>query len=406
MDLQTSWDWLHDASLVTMAGTDIRWRSMSSSHDKLNVDTGRSFLAANQSIPGLDTSDVTIGAYLQQTWTPVPTVHLNGGLRIDRDSRFSMVLVKRLSANWEAWKNGLLKLAYAEAFRAPSYDESNDSAADRISANAVNTQNGKDAVASAPGLNFGKPLKPETVKSVEASIQQKFGPHRILLGAFYSRWNDLVQLRQLSSDETRQAARNGVLAPLANGALMTQYQNADALDNYGLNLAIDGSVGFDALHYGLTTTVAQAKYRNTPTYIAPTNGIAEAERNGNIAPQIFGNARLAYIPGGVFPTIAVAAQFTGRRPPDQFLIMPDGTVLEPYAPTQVQTRLILSGVVPKIRLLSYRLMADYAFAEHGPYAVGPVMGVASSQTAQFGQTSPQLIPVSRFRVTLGLQVDF
>lgn len=406
LDLQTSWDWLHDASLVTMAGTDVRWRSMTSSHDKIDINTGKSFLAANQSIPGLDTSDVTLGAYLQQTWTPTPLLRLNGGLRIDRDSRFSMVLVKRLSVNYEAWKNGLLKLAYAEAFRAPSYDESSDSAADRIAANAVNTQNGRDAVASAPNLNFGKPLKPETVQSVEASIQQKFGAHRILLGGFYARWNDLVQLRQLSSDETRQAARNGLLAPLASGAFMTQYQNADALDNYGLNLAIDGSVGFEALQYGLTATVAQAKYRNTPTYIAPTNGIAEAERNGNIAPQIFGNARLAYVPGGVLPTVAVAAQFTGRRPPDQFLIMPDGTVLEPYAPTQVQTRLILSGVVPKIKPLSYRLMADYAFADRGPYAVGPVMGVASSQTATFNQTPPRLIPVSRFRITLGLQVDF
>lgn len=406
LDLQTTWDWLHDGRFVTMAGADIRWRSLQTSHDKIDVEAHKSVLSIAEKIQGVDTSDTTEGAYLQQTWTPIPTMHLNGGLRLDRDPRFDAVLVKRLSANWESWKNGLLKVAYAEAFRAPSWDESNDSAAGRIAANVVNTPNGQDAVASGTNLNFGQPLKPETVQSFEGSIQQKFGAHRLLLGGFYSRWHNLVQLRQLSAVETSQAARNSLTAPAAKGVLMTQYQNAQDIDNFGLNLAIDGTLGFDAFQYGMTLTVAKAKTISSQDAQVGAITTAEVERNGNIAPNVFGNARVAYVAGGAFPTVAVAAQFMGKRRPDQYLLMANGDIVEPYAPRQVELRLVLSGQVPKIKQLSYRLMGNYSFADQGPYAVGPLMGVANSATTNFAQTPPMLIPVDRLRITLGLQADF
>jgi hypothetical protein len=51
-------------------------------------------------------------------------------------------------------------------------------------------------------------------------------------------------------------------------------------------------------------------------------------------------------------------------------------------------------------------MANYAFSDRGPYTVGPLMVVSSSQTQTFSQTAPQLIPVDRFRITIGLQADF
>lgn len=404
LEVQTSWDWLHDGRLVTMAGADPRWNSIATSHDKLDVDTGQSFLAASQRIPGLDTSDVTVGTYLQQTWTPVPVLHFNGGLRLDHDPRFASVLVKRLSGNWEAWKNGLLKIAYAEAFRAPSWDESNDSAAGRIAANVITTPNGMEAAQSRPDLDFGKPLKPETVQSLEASIQQKLGAQRLLLGGFYSRWNNLVQLRQLSPDVTLQATRNQLTAPGATGMLMTQYQNADAIDNFGLNAGIDGALAYDAFQYGLTATLARAKMQVAPGQAAMT-GTGQVDRNGNIAPTFFGNARIAYVFGGSLPTVAVATQFMGQRRPDSYLVMADGSVLEPYAPAQWETRLTLSGSVPKLRRLSYRLIANYALADRGPYTVGPLMVVTSSQTQAFAQTAPQLIPVDRLRLTIGLQLD-
>ena len=399
-ELQTSWDWLKDARLVTMAGVDARWRSMNTKHDRLNVTTGLSTLPRTQQIPGIDRSDITVGAYLQQTWTPMPNLRFNGGLRVDRDSRFDPVLVKRLSANWEAWKNGQLKLAYAEAFRAPSWDESDDSAADRIAANAASRPN-----VDTRGVNLGTPLKPETVKSIEGSIQQKLGAHRFLVGGFYSRWNNLVHLRQLSAAETNTARSNGLTAPLANGVLLTQYQNVSTIDNYGLNVGIDGAVGFDALQYGLSATLAEARVK-TPDAPGATTVTAGAQRNGNIAPAVFGNARIAYIPGGMWPTIALAAQFMGKQSPDQYLVLEDGTSLEPRVPAQVEGRLTLSGAVPAVKHLSYRVIANYALADQGPYVVGPVMVARSSALYTFDQTPPRLIPVDRFRVTCGLQVDF
>jgi len=404
-ELQTSWDWLHDARLVTMLGGDVRWRSMKTSHDKLNVDTQTSFLADTQKIPGLNATDITIGTFLQQTYTPKETIHFNAGVRLDRDSRFDMVLVKRISGNWEPWKNGLLKLGYAEAFRAPSWDESNDSAAGRIAANVVTTQNGMEAVAGRPDLNFGKPLKPETVKSVEAAVQQKQGTHRIMLGGFYSQWSNLVQLRQLSLAETNEAARNSLTAPAATGVMMSQYQNANTIDNYGLNLGIDGSFGFETIQYGVTATLAQAKVKNSadPTTAA---GIAEIRRNGNIAPSMFGNVRLAYVPGGNFPTIALGTHVMGKRPPTQFIYNADGTTTEPYAPAQVEGRLSISGPVPKLKHLNYRLSANFALADQGPYAIGPLIVVGSSATAPFAQTPPVLIPVERLHLSVGLQMDF
>jgi outer membrane receptor protein involved in Fe transport len=404
LDLQTTWDWLHDARLLTMVGADLRWTKLSTSHDKLNIDTGNSFLAASQKIPGVDASSQTIGAYLQQTWTPVEALHLNGGLRFDRDPRFDAVLVKRLSTSWESWKNGLLKASYAEAFRAPSWDESNDSAAGRIAANVITTPNGMDAVMESPG-SFGKPLVPERVQSVEASVQQKFGAHRILLGGFFARWKDLVHLRQLSAMETTEAARNSLTAPAATGVLMTQYQNSGAIDNYGLNLALDGSLGFDAFQYGVTATLAKAKLKDSGDTATPA-GMAEVLRNSNIAPSFFGNAHVAYVFGGALPTVALASQFMGQRRPDQYLRLADGSTQEPYAPAQVESRLIVTGVVPKVKHLSYKLMANYALTDRGPYAVGPLVVVSSSQTAMFAQTPPVLIPVDRLRITLGLQLDF
>jgi hypothetical protein len=53
-----------------------------------------------------------------------------------------------------------------------------------------------------------------------------------------------------------------------------------------------------------------------------------------------------------------------------------------------------------VKGLSYRAIANYAVADQGPYVVGPVTkSIPTEPTAQ-------LIPVDRFRTTLGLQYAF
>ena len=73
---------------------------------------------------------------------------------------------------------------------------------------------------------------------------------------------------------------------------------------------------------------------------------------------------------------------------------------DPYAPSQLELRLTVSGDAPGVKGLSYRAMVNYAVADRGPYVIGPVTASIPSQT------TPQLIPVDRLRSTVGLQYDF
>jgi hypothetical protein len=56
----------------------------------------------------------------------------------------------------------------------------------------------------------------------------------------------------------------------------------------------------------------------------------------------------------------------------------------------------VSGPIPFVKGLSYRVGANYAVADRGPYVVGV------AQQAYSWQTSAELIPVDRFRVTAGI----
>jgi hypothetical protein len=213
------------------------------------------------------------------------------------------------------------------------------------------------------------------------------GTHRLIIGGFYTSWDNLVELAPLSDAEAITAIRNGDTAvPFTPGIQLTQYRNTTRLTNYGLNTGIEGSLASGYVLYGFTVTGAIAKKRtDSGTTRLP------------VAPRIFGNARLGLVLGPALPTVGLAAHLTGPRPADlsngQF--SPD-----PYARTQVDIRLTLSGDVPFLKGLSYRAMANLAVAEHGPYVVGPVTKAIPTQA------TPELIPVDRFRTSVGLQYAF
>jgi hypothetical protein len=73
----------------------------------------------------------------------------------------------------------------------------------------------------------------------------------------------------------------------------------------------------------------------------------------------------------------------------------------------------VTGAVPGLKGLSYRASANYAFAEKGPYVIGPSQSQFTT-TARDTMTganvlivhSPELIPIDRFRGGVGLQYDF
>jgi outer membrane receptor for ferrienterochelin and colicins len=364
LELQSTWDWLGTGDLVTTLGGEVRGRLIKTSSKAENVDTGQDVYPTPR---GLDVRDTILAAYLQQTWQATHNLHFNAGARVDRDPRFPVVVTPRLAVSWTGWRGGTLKAAYADAFRAPSWDETSNATDRRIAADS---------------------LAPEKEQSGEASAQQQIGAHRLLLGVFYTRWTDLVVLQTLSQAEAIQAIRDGrTTVPFTPGVQLTQYRNAAAIHNYGLNAGVDGALGLDRFQYGLTVTAA----------------VAEQVEGGmiqrlGVAPQLFGNGRVAYVLGGKLPTVALAAQFMGRRAADH--ANDGGFTPTPYAPVQVQLRLCVSGAVPGINGLTYRALANYAVSDRGPYVVGPVT------TALPTQPSAQLNPIDRFRTTVGLQYEF
>jgi hypothetical protein len=124
-----------------------------------------------------------------------------------------------------------------------------------------------------------------------------------------------------------------------------------------------------------------------------------------VAPPVFGNARVAYHLGGDLPTVAVAGRYLATRPADQVAFTP-----APYAPPLGELRATVSGPAHFVRGLSYRVSADYSFADKGAYVIGPLQTSTSGGSLPAGVTRPpvsaELSPIDTFRATVGLQYDF
>jgi len=363
LELQSSWDWFRDNRFVTILGADARQRSVASTSETRDIETGRSLYPA---ATGLDNSDVILAAYAQQTWSIASPVKLSGGARVDSDPRFKPVVTPRIAASWNPWANGTLKASYSTAFRAPSWDETDNSTSRRIQA---------------------EDLRPEKVQSVDVNLEHHVGAHRLIIGGFYSDWNNLVELAPLSDAEVRNAIRNGqTKVPFTPGIQLTQYRNTSNVTNYGLNTGFEGSLHSGFFLYGFTLTGAIANKRT-----------GDSSTRLPVAPQIFGNARVAFVLGDQLPTLALATHFLGSRPAD----LSNGQFThDPFARSQMELRLTLSGDAPFLKALSYRAMVNYAVADRGAYVVGPVTSSIPTQP------TAQLNPIDRFRTTLGLQYAF
>jgi hypothetical protein len=127
---------------------------------------------------------------------------LNLGVRLDHDTRFGSALSPRTALGITPWSGARLKLIYAQAFRAPSAYE--------LSYSDPSSQVAVDA------------LDPESVRSIETSIEQRFGRNRVLFGVFRSVWSGMVGALALTDAELAQAVaalRQALyprVAPLAN----------------------------------------------------------------------------------------------------------------------------------------------------------------------------------------------
>jgi outer membrane receptor for ferrienterochelin and colicins len=316
---------------------------------------------------GSSLTDGIVAAYAAQAFSPTNFLDVNLGLRLDHDTRAGDSLSPRLALGATPWSGGRWKLIYAEAFRAPSSYEV--------------TYTDPSSQVAAPDL------VPETVRSLEASMEQRFGKHRILFGLFRSWWSDMVGTANLTEAEIEAGIGSGELAPGIGEAY--RRRNIARIDNYGFNAAYDGAAMDGRLRFGLNYTAAR-------TTEDPGDGTGTHTQP--VSPQAFGNARISYDLSGSLPTLGVAVRFNDRQLIDRFY---DGGFTAPAtAAAALALKFTVSGRMPALEKLSYRLGAEYSFARNEPYAIGPMLYALDESSRT------ELAPVRRAQVFLGLEYAF
>jgi outer membrane receptor for ferrienterochelin and colicins len=348
-------DWLQNRSLVTLLGVDGRVKNVGSEVNYYDYITGQ----PDEPVGPFEKDEQSLGAYIQNTWWPVSFLGLNIGARFDVDSRFGHALSPRAAATVLPWDGAALKLIYAEAFRAPTAWD-------------VYYTDPRSWIAGGDGL------EPEGVRSVEASLEQRFGSQRAFVGVFKSWWEDLVLLQDLNEEELEAAIASTELLPDTPAGV--QLRNVSKIDSYGLNAGYYGALAGGMLRYGLSVTHAE-------TRISEPGGSSDVLP---VAAPTSGNARISLSLPRLWPTVALAARYVSRRPLDEY-----SSENRRFVDPQVELRAALTGNLP-ISGLSYRLSANYALIDVGPYAIGATPADASPRP---------LVPVDKFRIAIGLQYD-
>lgn len=314
---------------------------------------------------GGDRIDGMVAPYVAQLFSPLRWLDLNLGLRLDYDSRFGSALSPRTALGVTPWSGARLKLIYAQAFRAPSaYELSYSDPSSQVRVQS---------------------LDPETVRSIETSIEQRFGRNRVLFGVFRSAWSGMIGSELLTAEEIDEAIAAGEVN--ATAGVVYRRANLGHISNYGLNGAFDGSTAGERVSYGLNVTAASARVDD-----------GEGERVLPVAPQTFGNLRVAYRHWPSWPTLATALRFSDRRLGGRFY---DGGFSRPaVAPPLLALRVALSDELESVKGLSYRVGGEYSFARVEPYEIGAFL------YALDGTTQPELAPRAKLRGFVGLEYRF
>ncbi|MGE0324583.1 MAG: TonB-dependent receptor plug domain-containing protein [Polyangiaceae bacterium] len=358
-ELQGTHDWDVARRNSTLAGIDAKLRHVDS-FTWIQDHASPTLLTVGE----FGEDNVAAAAYLQHTSRLVDPLTLNAGVRGDFDPRFGAAVSPRAALAYAPWQDATVKGIYSQAFRAPSAYERGY---------------------SDPNSDVANPdLEAETVRSLEASFEQRFGYHRIFFGAFRSWWSDMVVIDTLDQDEIDANIAAGKLT--AGTPEAYQYRNLSRIDNWGLNAAYDGALLKNTLQYGFTLTSAYTRQESTGSDpILPTVG-----------PQVFGNARVSYSLGEKLPTLATALQYQGRRLADQYY---EGEFSKrPVVAPAWNLKATVSGDVPGVETLEYRVGANYSFAKYSPYTIGANV---------YGSDGPaELAPVSRLTLFAGVHYHF
>jgi hypothetical protein len=168
---------------------------------------------------------------------------------------------------------------------------------------------------------------------------------------------------------------------------VVQHRNVARLDTYGYNASFDGTLAGGKLSYGLNATAALARRES-----------ASGPEPLPAAPNFFGNARISYAFGGYVPTPALAVSYLHDRLIDRPFL--PGWAETPTAGPNAEFRATLTGPIPGVAGLAYRITGSYATARYSAYAAGNVPEIISTTP------EPSLAPIDRYSVLLGLRFDF
>lgn len=369
-ELQSTFDWFYNGRVTSMFGAMGAIDHFHTVTNAIDFDSGH-LLAPT--FHDLDVeSAVYVAAYTQQVVRPTSWLMLDAGGRLDwrqlQDDEphdIPPVFTPRVSVAVRPWDGATLKALYSEAFRAPNAYESD---------------------ARHPILVQSSRLALERTDSTELIFEQRIRAQRLTFNLFQSHYHNIINRVLLSPEETAAAIATGRSSvPLASNASLFQFQNEDRFTTHGFTTALDGALADGALHYGASVTGAVAR-------------VAEIEAVP-VAPQVFGNARVAYQPPNrALPVLALAASFAGRSISDHSY--DQGYAPIPTAPPELDVRATVSGPAPLVKRLGYRLIVNHAFHDRSPFGVGPAN--RPLPTAM----QPALAPVRRWDATLGLQYDF
>lgn len=358
-------DWLHDGRFVTLVGAEgrVRWVA-----DLVTVTE----TASGRAIPSdlLDSSRVTgMGAlYVEQSAWPLKRLALNAGLRLDLDQNFGWNVSPRAAVTVLPWKRATLKLLYAQAFRAPSVGE---------------------MLYEDPYYLRAEALDAERVRSLELTAEQRFagGHGSFKLGGFYSWWRDLIAEGPITQAQFDAGVASGKLSPDSELEYIVQYQNHGRIQAFGGFAALSAHALDRRVQFGSNLGVAQAGEVEDGTLHRPLA----------VYPTVLGNARVAWVPGAPWPSLALAAFYNSPRRTTEEI---EGAFVRPHrAGHHGQLRATVTGAIPKTQGLRYSISVDHNFAPFGAYMVGP------RRSADDARWRGELYPLPRTTVMFGLSFD-
>jgi len=416
VELQGSWDILGDGAWQALAGVDGRAEQTGNVNRIQDLASSKFFAP----LGSFDAQGLAFGGYGQLRGQPWKWLGVNVGLRGDWYHNDATGLSSPPSSN--PVSNGPLPSMQGSALspRGGVVLSPTDTTTVHASVgSAFRPPSTLERYTTTAAVQLAGDLKPETVTSGEIGIKQKFGAQRALLTGFVAQYNDIIGLGQGSA-----------LGKVA-------FQDTGDIQNYGLNAALEGSFLLERLQYGASLTWGYARQATPAPNLSglPAALAATAQKEAPYAvnniplvgsPQVYGNAHVSYDFQGSGPVAALATSvygpsLTSFAYTNVLAVAPGSdipvfgynwrsTTNPKYTDPMVELRLTLTGPLPSMPAVRYRLMGSYLFSSaftpnaYGSQPGGAVPTVANVPgLAYVPESTGQLFPTAVATVMAGLE---